>query len=169
MLNIFSKNFRLKLVSIALLLAPVFIILGFVQSEPEASDSCNPLEAKQKCKEALRPNFQYDATKSTKFTLNTKKQFKELEVPLYIGEKYRFAFSTSGMPQAVDIEIYDKDFESSKRKLLFTSKSFPDQNLFTYDTQGSLRKVFLDYTTPPTTDSVKKGCVVFVLGYKTKG
>lgn len=141
------------------------IIFAFKQTQ-ELSDFCNSVEAKQKCKDALKPGFQYDATKVTKLTFSTKKDFKELEVPLYIGEKYRFVFNSEGNPQPVDVEVYDNKFESKKRKLLFSSRDFPpEQKQFVFEPDRA-KRVFIDYTIPPTSDSTKKGCVVFAIGYK---
>lgn len=141
------------------------LVLSFKQAQMPA-DFCNSNEAKQKCKDALKPGFQYDATKVTKLTFSTKKDFKELEVPLYIGEKYRFVFNSEGNPQPVDIEVYDNKFESKKRKLLFSSRDFPpEQKQYVFEPERA-KRVFIDYTIPPTNDSTKKGCVVFAIGYR---
>lgn len=141
------------------------LVLSFKQTQ-EPADFCKSTEAKQKCKEALKPGFQYDATKVTKVNFTTKKDFKELEVPLYIGERYRFVFNSEGNPQPVDIEVYDNKFESKKRKLLFSSRDFPaEQKQFVFEPDRA-KRVFIDYAIPPTTDSTKKGCVVFAIGYK---
>ncbi len=165
MINQGIKNHKMNkyfLFAFALL---AFVIISFKQTH-EPSDFCNSVEGKQKCKDALKPGFQYDATKVTKVTFSTKKDFKELEVPLYIGEKYRFVFNSEGNPQPVDIEVYDNKFESRKRKLLFSSRDFPvEQREFIFEPVRA-KKVFIDYAVPPTTDSTKKGCVVFAIGYK---
>lgn len=141
------------------------VVLSFKQTK-EPPDSCNSAEAKEKCKLGLKPDYQYDATKVTKVTFSNKKDFKELEVPLYIGEKYRFVFNSQGTPQPVDIEVYDSKFESKKRKLLFSSRDFPpEQKDYVFEPTRA-KRVFIDYTIPPTTDSTKKGCIVFAIGYK---
>ena len=141
------------------------VVLAFRQVQ-EPADFCNSTESKTKCKDALKPGFQYDATKVTKVTFSTKKDFKELEVPLYIGEKYRFVFNSEGNPQPVDVEVYDSKFESRKRKLLFSSREFPpEQKQYIFEPERA-KRVFIDYTIPPTADSTKKGCVVFAIGYK---
>lgn len=153
-----------------LLIVPVTLALAFteIQGTSDMDDSCNSVEIKKKCKDALSPDFEYDAAKSTKFTLRTKKQFKELEVPLYIGEKYRFVFNTEGMPQPMDIEVYDKMYESKNRTLLYSSRNEPvDKKQFVFEPVKS-KRVYIDYTVPPTTDTLKKGCVIFALGYKLK-
>ncbi|PCJ85368.1 MAG: hypothetical protein COA57_07850 [Flavobacteriales bacterium] len=143
-------------------------LMGFTVQTNEIYDACNPTEIKKKCKAALRPEFQYDASKSTKFTFKNKKQFKELEVPLYIGERYRFVFNTEGLPQPIDIEIYNKRYESKNREVMFSSREFSaDQTEFIFEPERS-RRVYIDYIVPPTADSLKKGCVIFALGYQIK-
>ena len=144
------------------------IFCGFIVQTTEILDTCNSAEAKKACKKALKPGFEYDAAKSTKFTFKNKKQFKELEVPLYMGEKYRFVFNTEGLPQQIDIEIYDKRYESKKRELLFSSRTFEENTKeYIYEPEKS-RRVYIDYIVPPTNDTIKKGCVVFALGYMLK-
>ena len=165
MITQFFTNNLMKKYFLPILAIFVVVILAFKQIQ-DSSDFCNSVEAKQKCKETLKPDFQYDATKITKVTFSTKKDFKELEVPLYIGEKYRFVFNSEGNPQSVDIEVYDNKFEARKRKLLFSSRDFPTtQRQFVFEPDRA-KKIFIDYTIPPTTDSTKKGCVVFAIGYK---
>lgn len=151
--------------SLAVFALIIFVFAAFKQVQ-DPSDFCNSNDAKLKCKEALKPSFQYDATKVTKVVFTTKKDFKELEVPLYVGEKYRFVFNSEGTPQPVDIEVYDNKFEAKKRKLLFSTRDFPpEQKQFIFEPERA-KRVFIDYTVPPTTDSTKKGCVVFAIGYK---
>ena len=157
-----------------ILFLPIVLFFGFTASQEEESDyddiydACNSIEAKKKCKQALSPDYEYDASKSTKFTLRTKKQFKELEVPLYIGERYRFVFNTEGMPQPVDIEVYDKMYEAKNRTLLFSSREkAKGKTQYIFEPEKS-KRVYIDYNVPPTNDTIKKGCVVFALGYKLK-
>ncbi len=161
----FFKNKNMKKYFLLSISALALFAFAFKQTQ-EPADFCNSVDMKQKCKDALKPGFQYDATKVTKISFTTKKDFKELEVPLYIGEKYRFVFSSEGNPQSVDIEVYDNKFESKKRKLLFSSRDFPaEQKQFVFEPDRA-KRVFIDYTVPPTTDSTKKGCIVFAIGYK---
>lgn len=165
MITSFIKNNQMNKFLLAACAVFALAALAFRQTQVPP-DSCNSIEAKKNCKEALKPDFQYDATKVTKVTFTTKKDFKELEVPLYIGEKYRFVFNSEGNPQPVDIEVYDNKFESKKRKLLFSSRDFPpEQRQFIFEPERA-KRIFIDYTIPPTTDSTKKGCVVFAIGYK---
>ncbi|MBL4625316.1 MAG: hypothetical protein JKY42_09290 [Flavobacteriales bacterium] len=140
---------------------------GSIESSGEVVDYCTSSETKKKCKHLLDP-YSYDASKRSSITFKNKPQMKELEIPLYIGEKYRIIFSREGLPQEVDINIYDHKFGAKHRKLLFSSKDFPaDQKEYTWEPEHS-KKMYIDYTIPPTNDTIKKGCMVMVLGYLAK-
>jgi hypothetical protein len=156
---------------IALVLVTIFSlsVSGIAQTAaPEIVDYCTSSETKKKVKGMLG-DYSYDASKSTKITFKEKPQLKELEIPLFMGEKYKFVFSKEGTPENVDIEIWDHKFESKKRELLFSSKDFPaDQKVFEWEPEKS-KKMYINYKIPPTSDVTKKGCVIFVLGYHTKG
>lgn len=145
-------------------------LLAFTPGETqtdEIPDSCTSSETKKKCK-GLLEDYSYDASKRSSITFQNKPQLKELEIPLYIGEKYRFVFSTEGMPQDVVISVYDHKYESKHRELLFTTKDAPkDQTEFVWEPEKS-KKMYIDYEIPPTDDDIKKGCVVMVLGYLAK-
>jgi hypothetical protein len=108
--------------------------------------------------------------KQQRLRLNLKKQFKELEIPIYVGEKYRLIWSMEGLPQQIDVEVYDKKYEAKSRDVLFTTRSMSveDKKFFVFDPKKSMRRLYIDYLIPPAEDSVKKGCVVFTLGYKIK-
>lgn len=135
-----------------------------VQQE-EIPDLCKSKETRKTCKTRL-DKYEYDASKSTRITFKNKKQEKEIEVPLFMGERYRFVFSTEGLPQDIGIEIYDKKKESKKRSLLFSNKDVKDQE-FVFEPEKS-KKLYVNYIIPETSDHLKKGCVVFVVGFKSK-
>ena len=134
----------------------------------EIVDSCTSSETKKKCKQLLDP-YSYDASKRSSITFKNKPQMKELEIPLYIGEKYRIIFSREGLPQDVEINVYDHKIDAKHRNLLFSSKDFPaDQKEYVWEPEKS-KKMYIDYTIPPTNDTIKKGCMIMVLGYLAKG
>lgn len=154
------------------ILTMLFGIFGFKVVEqnqtPEILDACNSKEIRKRVKELLKPDYEYDSVKSTRITFKKKKQFKEIEVPLYLGEKYRFVFSKEGLPQDVDIEIFNKKFEAKKRSLLWASKNEdPDQQEYFFE-PSKHGKIYIDYLIPETNDTIKKGCVMFALGFQIK-
>ena len=144
----------------------LFLSLGLVSFQTdEVADYCQSTTSRSNSKEALAP-FNYDAGKTNKFKFTSKEQFREIEVPLFIGEDYRFVFNTEGLPQPIKIEIFDKKSTAKNRKLLFSNADITDDQ-FIFEPEKS-KKLYVDYTVPPTNDEVKKGCVVFVVGYQSK-
>ena len=122
-----KSRFRKMKKALILLSLSIFVGVSFGQ-EQETPDYCTSSETKKKIKPML-DTYSYDASKATKITFKDKPQLKELEIPLFIGEKYRFVFSKEGLPENVDIEVWDHKFEAKHRELLFTSKDFPDDQV----------------------------------------
>lgn len=135
------------------------------QGKQSADDACTPIESRAKCKEALVP-FEYDAGKIVRITFRSMSQQKEYEIPLYMGEKYRLVFNREGLPQNVSIKVYDKKQGSSNRKVLYSSDdaSFDEKQLI-WEPE-STGKIFIHFDIPATSDVEKKGCILFLLGYK---
>ena len=133
---------------------------SFYQEEPVA---CDPKNLKDKAKSKLDP-YEYDSGKITKLKHTGKDQVKEIEIPMFIGEKYRLAFNLDALKKNVEITIYNKDKESKNRKLLFSNKDKFEKE-FTCDF-SRMRHIFIDYNIPAGTNGEDIGCAVFVLGYK---
>ena len=147
--------------------ALVLVGSGFQAGYQTIKDYCTSSESRKKAKQTLKP-FQYDAGKTNKFTFKNKEQVREIEVPLFVGERYRFVFNTEGLPQPIGIEIYDKKSTSKNKSLLFSNADIPaDQKEFVFEPEKS-KKLYVNYTVPVTNDTIKKGCVLFVLGYQSK-
>lgn len=127
---------------------------------------CDPQKLKNDVKADLSP-YQYDLSKLTKFTYKNKSQLKEIEVDLFIGEKYKLVFNTAGCPVPITINLYNKDKDHKKRKLLYSSKDEPsDKKVFTFE-YSKARHIYIDYEIPAdSTNANIQGCVMFVLGYQ---
>ena len=104
-------------------------------------------------------------SKLTHIAYRSKPWTKEIEVPLFIGEKYRMVFNTEALPKQVIINVYNRDKESKKRKLLFSSKDQTDKKSFFFDI-ALARKAFIDYEIPAGDSTSTGGCLVFMVGYK---
>jgi len=143
----------------ALLIA--VILFGFQQA-----NNCDQKTLKNRCKVLLTP-FKYDSAKMTPLSLQKKQQKVEIEVPVFIGEKYRLVFNMAQAPKGVVINIYNKDKEAKKRELLFSTKdSSKTDTEFIFDAPR-VKKMYVDYDV--ATDSLNtkaKGCAVFMVGYK---
>ena|ERR1700739_4494121 len=132
----------------------------------QASAPCDGKTLKENAKKQFGEGYTYDMSKLTQIQYKTKPSLKELEVPLFIGEKYKLVFNTEAMPKPIVISVYNRDKESKKRKLLFTTKDAPaDKKQFVFDLSVA-RKAFIDYEIPAGDSTASGGCLVFMLGYK---
>lgn len=125
---------------------------------------CNSKELKEKAKVALEP-FKYDSAELTRIMYKKKETVKEVEVPLFIGEKYRMVFEMEALPKQVEVQIYNKDKDSKNRKLLFSTKEMGDKKEFFFEVSKT-RHVYVDYIIPPMEEGSYNGCAVFMVGYK---
>lgn len=126
---------------------------------------CNAKELKEKAKNKL-DNYKYDNSELTKIIYKNKETVKEIEVSLFIGEKYRFIFELEALPKQVEVQIYNKSKDAKNRKLLFSSKDIGlDKKEFDFEISKS-RKVYVDYVIPPQETGSYTGCVVLMVGYK---
>ncbi len=142
-------------------------LISFQYGTNTIKDYCTSSESRKKAKLTLKP-YKYDAGKTNKFTFKAKEQSREIEVPLFLGERYRMVFNTEGMPQHIGIEIYDKKSTHKKKQLLFSNKDIPtDQTEFVFEPEKS-KTLYVNYSIPVTNDTIKKGCVLFVLGFQSK-
>lgn len=150
------------------ILKPTLIFFGLVAMMSfQGGDNilCNAKELKEKAKEKLDP-YKYDSSELTRIMYKNKETVKEVEVPLFIGEKYRLCFNMDALPKSVEVQIYNKDKESKNRKLLFSSKEVGlDKKEFQFEVSKS-RHIYVDYVIPPTETGSYSGCAVFALGYK---
>ncbi len=126
---------------------------------------CDAKALKEKAKDALDP-YKYDSAELTRIIYKKKESIKEVEVPLFIGEKYRFSFVLEALPKTVEIQIYNKDKDSKNRKLLFSSKDGGIERKELQWEISKVRHVYVDYIIPPTESGSYSGCAVFMVGYK---
>lgn len=149
-----------KIIKPILSIVIVFVLMAFQGGDV----LCNSKELKEKAKLALEP-YKYDSSELTRILYKAKETVKEVEVPLFIGEKYRFVFELEALPKHVEVQIYNKDKESKNRKLLFSSKDMGDKKEFQFEV-SKVRHVYVDYIVPPTEAGSYSGCAVFMVGYK---
>lgn len=146
-------------------LLSVLILVGLTSIQGGDTILCNVKALKEKAENLLDP-YKYDSSELTKIIYKKQESVKEVEVPLFIGEKYKVIFVTEALPKAVEIQIYNKDKESKNRKLLFSSKDAgADKKDISFDISMA-RHIFIDYVVPPVEIGSYSGCVVFAVGYK---
>lgn len=151
--------------TLALSLATMAILLG-LSSFKDDSVSCNARDLETKANNLLDP-YKYDSSELTKIVYKDQPSVSEIEVPLFIGEKYRFVFELEALPKHVEVEIYNRSKDSKNRKLLFSSKSMGDKTEFQCEISLT-RTAYVDYIIPAAQEGVKTGCAVFMVGYKLK-
>lgn len=143
-----------------------FLLVALISTAAiQITEECDATALKAELKRELRPDYRYDSSKSSRFTYKTKIQVKEIELPLFIGEKYRFLFNTTGLPQNIKVEIYSKPITNKKRKLLYSLDYKEDQHIYAFEPEKS-RKMYINYTIPESTEVELNGCMIFVLGYR---
>ena len=72
-------------------------VLLILMSFSEKQDAgCNAKILKERTKASLDP-FKYDSAEMTRIQYRNKETIKEVEVPLFIGEKYRVVFLAGGI------------------------------------------------------------------------
>ncbi len=152
-----KKIFLIGLVSLA-------VVYGFTVIQ--TTDNCDKKTLTASCKKQLG-DFKYDSQKFTKINYTKKAQQLEVEVPVFIGEKYRLVFNTSGLPKPLLVSVFTKDKESTKREAIYSTKDAKSgETEFIFDAPRA-RKMFVDYDVPADTSSQKlSGCLVFMVGYK---
>jgi len=139
----------------------LFFVYGFTTIQ--TTDNCDKKTLTASCKKKMEP-FKYDSQKFTKIMFQKKTQQLEIEVPVFIGEKYRLVFNTTSLPKPVQVNVYTKDKESKKREAIYSSK--PGENEIVFDAPR-VRKLYVDYDVPADSTNQKlSGCIVFMVGYK---
>ena len=155
-----NKVIRTKIIRPAFIL--ILLVANFAFQE---GDTCDAKALTEKTQVQLKP-YIYDMSKLTHIGYKEKEWLKELEVPLFIGEKYRLVFNTESLTKQIVISIYNRAKDSKKRKLLFTTKDAPaDKREFVFD-YAMARQAFINYEIPAGDPTVSGGCLVFMLGYK---
>ncbi len=151
----------------ALLKGAVVALILFSFAFQVGDSPCDQKALKDQSKKVLDP-YKYDVAKVTRIVYKDTPSYKEIEVPLFIGEKYRLVFNTAALPKNVIINLYNREHDNKKRKLIFSSKDAPaDKKDFSFD-YSFANKIFIDYDIPPG-DSISgggAGCLIFMLGYK---
>lgn len=136
------------------------ISFGFIAAD---GTECNTKELKKEGISTLDP-FYYSSSKVSIIKYDYRSQRKEIEVPLFKGEKYKMVFNKKALPKDVIVEIYDKDKSHDSRTALFTSEG-TDAQIISFEPKKS-KKMYVNYVIPANKNSGESGCLVFVLGYQ---
>jgi hypothetical protein len=143
----------------------LFCLILFASFAGNEGTDCDTNTLKDKSRKAMEP-YKFDAAKLMKISSRKEEYMKEIEVPLYSGESYRFVFNAESLKNMIGIEIYNKDKDSKHRKLLFSSKDAgADKKALVWNYEHST-KVYVDYIIPAGENGAFNGCLLFMLGFK---
>lgn len=152
-------------------IATYFLMATFaftaISAYPPSSSSdkveCDSKSLKKAGISELNPYY-YSSSKVNIIKYDYKEKRKEIEVPLFKGEKYRMVFNKAALPKDVVIKIYNKDQEHEGRSPIFTSEGM-EGDLIIYEPKKS-KNLFVNYIIPPAKGKDETGCLVFILGYQ---
>lgn len=156
----------MKKIGIYFLLAAFALttISGTVESNSNENPvKCNTKALKKEGISLLNP-FYYSSSKVNVIHFDSKQTRKEIEVPLFKGEKYRMIFNKKELPKDVQIKIYDKSDEHDGRSPIFSSAEEEGQ-IVIFEPKKS-KNLYVNYIIPAGEGEKKGGCVVFILGYQ---
>jgi hypothetical protein len=119
------------------------------------------------CKPRLEP-FKYDGAAVNDIIIDGKEKVMELEFAAYSGQEYKLVFCPSEtIKEEIKIQIFDKRKNIKSRKLIFESSSM-DATSQGFEPPKS-GNYFIEYLIPAGTPETKsEGCMVFLIGYKSK-
>ena len=139
-------------------------ISGTTESNSSESEvKCNTKALKKAGISLLNPYY-YSSSKVNVIHYDYKQTRKEIEVPLFKGEKYRMIFNKSALPKDVEIKIYDKSDDHEGRTPIFSS-SEQEGKMVIFEPKKS-KNLYVNYIIPPADGEENGGCVVFILGYQ---
>ena len=150
-----------KSISFIFTLGLLFSLSAFQTNNPA---ECDVEEALKSCKKNLSP-FSFQDRKTITFDYTDQVQLKEYDIQLYEGEEYRFVFNNSYAP-GVEIEVYNKSKDKSKRKLLYSSKKESASNGILSFEPITIPHVFVDVIIPDGISDRDQGCVTLMVGYE---
>lgn len=144
-----------------------FILCSSFSPIQEPNGGVDKTKLTADCIAKMEP-YKYDSQKFTKINFTKNSQLLEIEVPVFIGEKYRIVFNTNALlPNKININIYTKSKSSSKREAIYTANGdSSNTGEFVFDVPR-VRKLFIDYEVPPNaTVNTESGYILMMVGYK---
>jgi len=145
--------------------ALVGLIVSYGFTAIQTADNCDKKALSEACKKKLE-DYKYDSQKYSKINFTDRNVQMEVELPVFIGEKYRLIFNTSSLPKPILITVYSKSKESTKRVPLYTTKdAAAGTTEFVFDAPR-VRNMYIDYDVPKEDKDKLSGCVIFMVGYK---
>ncbi len=152
----------------ALILSFIGLLFSSAFTPIQTNDNVDKNALSASCRKKLEP-YKYDSQKYTRINFTGKKQLLEVEIPVFVGEKYRVVFNTSAMPEnhPIGINIYSKAKDSGNRQPVFTNDNIPEGTTELVFDAPRLRKMYIEYDVPAVSeDQSASGYIIFMVGYK---
>jgi D-alanine-D-alanine ligase-like ATP-grasp enzyme len=116
---------------------------------------------------ALKPDYRYASSKVTRFKYTKKEQTVSVEAALLLGQQFKFLFNIAGLPQGIEIKIFDKKGSSGKQLFSLKEVLKDGQTVYNYEPKNA-SNVYITYVLPASQKEDVSGCLVSILGYKKK-
>ena len=128
--------------------------------------------AQHKTKAIVRNNisslapYEYDCYSVKEFTYGPKEQSIVVEFFVYSEEEYKLLFCKSRLPQSVDVNIYDKNPASRRKKLLYFDESGEKDQYVCNFKPTETGSYYIEYKIPAATEKNQKGSIIVMIGIK---
>lgn len=157
------------------LLVSAFIISGITIAQkgpnkakaPVAKFKCNDKDIAKACKPNMKP-YKMDAYAPTELVFDKKKARKvEVQFTVFEGSEYKLVFCSSGFPEPVKLNIYDKSKAVKSRKKIYDGEAEGiDSDFWSFEPKKT-GTYYIEYDVPASRDSIeKRACVVMLIGFK---
>lgn len=148
----------------------MIMVSAFVCANHFSFAQCKVKEVVKKAKGNIAKPYKYDSYAISEFEFNDKTQKVEVQFTAFQGQKYKLVFCSSGIEEAVTLNIYDKSNRvKNGRKKVYDNDQGIDNNFWSFEPPKS-GNYFIEYELPPSaTGKPKKACVVMLIGFVDKG
>lgn len=129
---------------------------------------CKVKQITKSCKPNIDKPYKYDSYAVNEFTFDKKDKNIEVQFTAFQGQKYKIVFCSSGFQEAVKMNIYDKSnrVKKGRNQIYDGSQKGLDSDFWSFEPPKS-GNYYINYAIPPSLDTttVKKGCIVMLIGY----
>jgi hypothetical protein len=122
-----------------------------------------------KCKPNIPKPYKYDSYVVNEFVFDSKEKTEEVVFSAFQGVKYKLVFCSSEFEESLKMNIYDKSNRVKVgRKKLYDGSQGVDSDFWSFE-PAKAGNYYIEYEIPKSNSgTVKKGCVVLLIGYQDK-
>ncbi|MBN8703491.1 MAG: hypothetical protein J0M08_10525 [Bacteroidetes bacterium] len=149
-----------KIIS-ALLLTTILVFVFNVHTNAQ----CKAKQIAKSCRGAMKPYY-YDGFAESEITIGKKAKKQEIEFTAFGKQKYKLIFCTSGFPENVSINIYDKGKTKPNRTKVYSNESINKAEWVVAPAKTTT--YYIEYDIPEGTSAPRKECVIMLIGFDEK-